>query len=92
MRHRSRSDFSPNQLALPLFPMPLRRVDPTRNMRRFYSLDVERDLFGKVVLVRRWGAIGTAGKVRLDEYPDEAKALGSMEALRAQKLRRGYSL
>jgi predicted DNA-binding WGR domain protein len=39
-----------------------------------------------------WGstAESTAGKVRLDEYPDEAKALGSMEALRARKIRRGY--
>ena len=89
-RFRLRSDFTSDQLALPLFPAVLRRVDPARNMRRFYSLDVERDLFGKVVLVRRWGRIGTAGKVRLDEYPDEAKALGSMEVLRARKIRRGY--
>ncbi|HEX2552889.1 MAG TPA: WGR domain-containing protein [Microvirga sp.] len=35
-------------------------------MRRFYSLDLERDLFGRVVLVRRWGRIGTAVRVRLE--------------------------
>jgi predicted DNA-binding WGR domain protein len=90
MRYRPRSTFTIDQLALPLFPAGLRRVDLARNMRRFWSADVERDLFGKVVLVRRWGRIGTAGTVRLDEYPDEAKALGSMEALRARKIRRGY--
>ncbi len=53
MRHQPRSSFGSDQLALPLFPVALRRVDPVRNMRRFYSLEVERDLFGRVVLVRR---------------------------------------
>jgi predicted DNA-binding WGR domain protein len=65
-------------------------VDPLRNMARFYSLDVERDLFGRVVLVRRWGRIGTAGKVRLDEYSEEGRALAAMEAMKARKMRRGY--
>ena len=51
MRFRLRSDFTSDHLALPLFPAVLRRVDPARNMQRFYSLDVERDLFGNVVLV-----------------------------------------
>ena len=90
MRHRSRSSFGPDQLALPLSPVALRRVDPARNMQRFYSLDVERDLFGRVVLVRRWGRIGKAGKVRLDEYAGEGAALAAMQALERQKLRRGY--
>ena len=70
----------------------MRRVDPTRNMARFYSLDVERDLFGRVVLVRRWGRIGTAGKVRLDEYPEEGRAFAALAALERQKVRRGYLL
>ncbi len=70
--------------------MNLRRVDPARNMRRFYSLDVERDLFDRVVLVRRWGRIGTAGKVRLDEYPGEGDALAAMQGLERRKIRRGY--
>jgi predicted DNA-binding WGR domain protein len=48
------------------------------------------DLFGCVVLVRRWGRIGTAGKVRLDDYPEEGRALAAMEAMKARKLRRGY--
>ncbi len=81
MRHRPRSSFGPDQLALPLFPVAMRRVEPARNMARFYSLDVERDLFGRVVLVRRWGRIGTAGKVRLDEYEGEGAALAALHAL-----------
>jgi predicted DNA-binding WGR domain protein len=59
-------------------------------MARFYSLDVERDLFGRVVLVRRWGRIGTAGKVRLDEYEGEGAALVALHALERRKMRRGY--
>ena len=33
----------------------LRRIDPTRNMRRFYRLDIEPDLFGGVRLVKAMG-------------------------------------
>ena len=91
MHYQPRSSFGPDQLALALIPVPMRRGDPARNMARFYSLDVERDLFDCVVLVRRWGRIGTAGKVRLDEYPGEGAALASMQALERRKIRRGYA-
>jgi predicted DNA-binding WGR domain protein len=90
MRHRPRSSFGPDQLALPLIPVAMHRVDPARNMRRFYSLEVERDLFDRVVLVRHWGRIGTAGKVRLDEYSAETAALAALQSLQARKIRRGY--
>ncbi len=44
----------------------LRRVDPEENIARFYALMIERDLFGRVVLVRRWGRIGTHGRERTE--------------------------
>jgi predicted DNA-binding WGR domain protein len=78
------------QLALPFPAGSLRRIDPAQNAARFYSMDVERDLFGRVVLVRRWGRLGTFGKVRLDEHPDEARALAALMAIEARKKRRGY--
>jgi uncharacterized protein (DUF4415 family) len=40
----------------------LRRVDPARNMCRFYRLDVQSDLFGGVLLVKEWGRIGAQGR------------------------------
>jgi predicted DNA-binding WGR domain protein len=40
----------------------LYRIDPARNMRRFYALDVQPDLFGCVLLMKQCGRIGTAGK------------------------------
>ena len=81
---------TPAQLALPFPAASLRRIDPAQNAARFYSMDVERDLFGRVVLVRRWGRLGTFGKVRLDEHPDEERALQALMAIEARKKRRGY--
>ena len=40
----------------------LHRIDPTQNMRRFYRLDMQPDLFGGVLLVRQWGRIGAEGR------------------------------
>jgi predicted DNA-binding WGR domain protein len=39
----------------------LHRIDPARNMRRFYRLDVQPDLFGGFALVKEWGHIGARG-------------------------------
>jgi predicted DNA-binding WGR domain protein len=38
------------------------RVDDARNMRRFYRLDVQPDLFGGVLLVKQWGRIAKGEK------------------------------
>ena len=40
----------------------LHRIDPERHVARFYSLLIERDLFGTIRLVRNWGRIGTNGQ------------------------------
>lgn len=74
----------------PVPPVHLHRIDPGRNMARFYSMAVERDLFGHVVLVRRWGRIGSAGKTRLDEHKSEGQALAALTVLKATKQSRGY--
>jgi predicted DNA-binding WGR domain protein len=68
----------------------LRRVDPELRMARFYSLMVERDLFGTVRLVRNWGRIGTLGRERAEEYGTELEARQALEALARAKRRRGY--
>ena len=39
----------------------LTKIDAARNMARFYSLDLQPDLFGGWALVRRWGRIGRRG-------------------------------
>ena len=58
-----------------------RRIDPESGAARFYSLVVERDLFGQVVLVRNWGRIGTGGREMVEQDVSEAEALEAMDAL-----------
>ena len=45
----------------------LRRLEPARNVARFYALMIERDLFGRTVRVRPWGRIGGHGRERSNE-------------------------
>jgi hypothetical protein len=33
----------------------LHRIDPELGVARFYSLPIEKDLFGTITLVRNWG-------------------------------------
>lgn len=68
----------------------LRREDTSRNMRRFYQMVVQRDLFGGASLIREWGRIGSAGQVRIDHHPDEGRAVDALAELVAAKRRRGY--
>ena len=41
----------------------LHRVDPTRNMARFYTMALQPTLFGDWALLREWGRIGSAGRL-----------------------------
>jgi predicted DNA-binding WGR domain protein len=68
----------------------LHRIDPERRMRRFYSLMIEQDLFGKIRLVRAWGRIGTSGRELAEEFASELEAGQALEVLAQAKRRRGY--
>jgi predicted DNA-binding WGR domain protein len=39
----------------------LARIDPARNMCRFYRLDVQPDLFRDFAVVKQWGSMGARG-------------------------------
>ncbi|GEO19143.1 WGR domain-containing protein [Microvirga aerophila] len=80
----------PTQLQLPFSSMSLRRIETEANYHRFYALELERDLFGQTLLARRWGRIGTCGKARFDQYPDEEAARAALAALVLAKQKRGY--
>jgi len=50
-------------------PVELRRLDPVRNMFRFYVLAIEPDLFGGFRLLRQWGRIGWRGaRSKIEHY------------------------
>lgn len=68
----------------------LHRVDPAVNMRRFYVLSLENSLFGDILLVRRWGRIGTHGRVRFDWFDNPAEAANALTRIASVKARRGY--
>jgi predicted DNA-binding WGR domain protein len=68
----------------------LKRVNPALNMRRFYALSVEKDLFGEVCLVRAWGRIGKAGRVAIEPHPTEEAADKELRRVVSLKVRKGY--
>jgi predicted DNA-binding WGR domain protein len=43
--------------------------DPEQGRARFFSLMIERHLFGNIRLVRNWGAVGTRGQEKVDIFP-----------------------
>lgn len=71
-------------------PLALRRIDPLRNMSRFYVMALEPTLFGDVALVRQWGRIGTLGRHRIDLHPTPAGARKALERLAKAKWAKGY--
>jgi predicted DNA-binding WGR domain protein len=68
----------------------LHRIDPEQRMARFYSLMIERDLFGTIRLVRNWGRIGTNGQELVEVFASEGEAGEALAAIAAAKRRRGY--
>jgi predicted DNA-binding WGR domain protein len=79
-------------IQLPLFTeaASLIRVRPEANEGRFYRMEIWPDLFGRALLVRHWGRLGTQGRRRLDPHPDPGAAINALAALLHAKRRRGY--
>jgi predicted DNA-binding WGR domain protein len=71
-------------------PLLLHRIDPTRNMARFYRLSIEPNLFGGVSLVRTWGRIGGAGRTMIEMQETPRDGERRRDALEQMKRRRGY--
>lgn len=69
----------------------LTRIDPARNMARFYALSLQRDLFGGVALVTEWGRIGQAGTRRHAVFSDAPAATAALSRQADRKRRRGYT-
>ena len=72
-------------------PVTLYRVDPRRNMQRYYHLSIQSDLFGSHCLIRTYGRIGRSGQMRITSYLTKDEALIAFHKQRAAKERRGYA-
>jgi predicted DNA-binding WGR domain protein len=68
----------------------LTRIDPARNMARFYALSLAPTLFGEWLVVKEWGRIGQAGTVRAEAHPDVETAAEALARQISAKRRRGY--
>lgn len=66
------------------------RVDPARNMARFYTLAIEPTLFGTPRLLRRWGRIGTSGRTMVHHFEREEEAVALFLGLLRERRARGY--
>ena len=94
MSRRRKAPLTPAPVQLPLFPerVSLSRVKPELNEWRFYRLEVWPDLFGRALLVRHWGRIGTQGRMRLDPHTDAVAAVNALAIIARSKTRRGYGV
>lgn len=71
-------------------PVDLERIDPARNMARFYRLSVQPTLFGEQSVIRSWGRIGTQGRSMMVTYATEGDAVKACKKLLCSKVARGY--
>jgi len=71
-------------------PVHLHRIDPSKNMRRFYTLAIQPTLFGGASVVRNWGRLGTNGQSMMETFDCEDDAAIASIRLERAKRRRGY--
>lgn len=82
--------------ALVLFGLPAGacadkvRVDPARNMLRFYAIRIAPTLFGEWAVVREWGRIGSPRPRTAKLVRQRRQCLGGRAEARQEKERRGY--
>ena len=69
----------------------LTRTDPTRNIDRFYLVDVVPTLFGDWTVLREWGRRGSPGTARHDTYQHRADADAAQRSSVRRRLRHGYA-
>jgi len=68
----------------------MERSDHTRNLARFYQVEIQRTLFGDWAVISRWGRIGTYGRMRQDWFSSLPDAETAQHRRVARKRRRGY--
>lgn len=72
------------------YQLCVERMDPTKNMARYYAMSIEATLFGDVCLTRRWGRIGARGQAMQHHFNKEEEAVQLfLELLRSIRVR-GY--
>lgn len=65
------------------------RIEPERNCRRFYRVEVTNGLFSPIV-IRSWGRIGCNVRVKVDFFDTMLEALNAANKIFRRRVRRGY--
>ena len=68
----------------------LTRTEPSRNIDRFYFVEIMPDLFGQWTVLREWGRRGSAGTVRLSSYRRRDEAETAERRTIKRRLQHGY--
>ncbi len=68
----------------------LEKLDPAKNIARYYRMSVLPNLFGEWTLRREWGRIGRSGQVRMDLFRSQVEAESALETLTDAKQKRDY--
>src|SRR3978361_313630 len=95
-RRRKPALARPTPIQLPLFAetASLVRIRPALHEWRYYRMEVWPDLFGRALLVRQWGRIGSEARGprarRPDPPPDPDAPTTALAPLPRAKRRRGY--
>lgn len=66
------------------------RVDPEKNMARWYEIDIQPTLFGEFIVERHWGRIGATGQSKTFWFDNEDAADLMVSQVSIAKARRGY--
>ncbi|MEL4072718.1 WGR domain-containing protein [Ochrobactrum sp. GPK 3] len=72
------------------FHLYVERIDPNKNIARYYAMHISYSLFGEPCLTRQWGRIGASGQVKLQHFEHETEAVQLFLTLARKKQMRGY--
>jgi predicted DNA-binding WGR domain protein len=67
------------------------RRDPEQGRAWFFSLMIERDLFGTIRLVRNWGFVGSKGREQVEIFSDETQAAQELDGWAKAQRHEGYT-
>jgi predicted DNA-binding WGR domain protein len=68
----------------------IERIDPSKNMQRFYVVSLSETLLSEVCVARRWGRIGTRGQEKRHYFTQELDAIELLLDVLKTKRKRGY--
>ncbi|MUZ74445.1 WGR domain-containing protein [Agrobacterium vitis] len=68
----------------------IERTDASKNMARYYAMEISPTLFGEACLTRTWGRIGKRGRTKIHHFARERDAVLLFLDLLRQKRARGY--